>query len=278
MDCEIAIVGGGPAAMSAAIYAARAERSVKVIERDMVGGQSALTHDIANYPGFPDGVNGQDLAEAMKKQSERFGAEFVTGEAKGLAREAGGFRVDLPDGISLLARVVIIGSGSDPRKLGVEGEDALRGRGVSYCGTCDAPFFREKRVVVVGGGDSALKEALHLAKFASHVTIVHRRDALRGEKFYQKQIFEHEKINVRWNTVVEQINGEKKVESVTLRNVEDQSEETFETDGVFIFIGTTPNTAFCCDLLPADCGEHIRTDLDMKTEVDGLLHHALSQE
>lgn len=271
MDCDLVIVGGGPAGLAAAIYAGRAEMKVVLLEKALVGGQVSLTMDIANYPGFPEGVDGPQLAQKMRTQAERYGVEFRQAEATGIARDAerGVFTVTLKKG-ELVAPSVIIASGSDPRMLDVPGEKEFRGRGVSYCGTCDAPFFRDKRVVVVGGGDSALKESLHIAKFASSVTILHRRDEFRGEKVYQKQILSTDRIDVLWNTVLAEIQGGTSVDKVVIRHVQTEETETLETDGVFIFIGTTPNTDLICHLVPADCGGHITTDLDMMTQVPGL--------
>jgi thioredoxin reductase (NADPH) len=268
--CEIVVIGGGPAAMAAAIYAGRAGRCVKVLERGVVGGQSALTYDIANYPGFPDGIGGTELADRMRRQAETFGAAFLAGEASAVQRlEDGSFRVCLREEC-LSSEVVIVATGSDPRRLEVPGEAELRGRGVSYCATCDGPFFRDKRVVVVGGGDSALKEALHLAKFASAITIVHRRDAFRAEHAYRAEVKAHPAITVRWNAVVREIRGEKTVTGVLLEDTATGRTEELPTDGVFIFIGTEPNTRFLCPILEADCGGHVETGPDMQTSVPGL--------
>ncbi|MBN1257873.1 MAG: thioredoxin-disulfide reductase [Planctomycetes bacterium] len=269
MECDIAIIGGGPAGLAAAIYAARADLKTILLEKALIGGQVALTMDVANYPGFPENIDGPTLADRMKVQAERFGAEILTAEALGLKQDGEGYVIQLAKE-ELRTTVVIIATGSDPRMLGVPGEEELRGRGVSYCGTCDAPFFRNKKVVVVGGGDAALKEALHIAKFASTVDLMHRRDALRGEKIYQKQIMEHEKIKVCWNTIVTKINGKKAVTSVTTQDTQTgQSGETI-TDGVFIFVGTKPNTGIVKDLLPDSEGQHIKTETDMMTSLPGL--------
>jgi len=271
MQCDIAIIGGGPAALAAAIYAARSAFETKIVERALVGGQSALTADIANYPGFPDGIGGQELSDRMRKQAERFGATFVSGEVDHVERrgEAEDFKICMKNDC-IECRVVIVASGASPRYLGVPGEEEYRGRGVSYCGTCDGPFFRDKRLIVVGGGDSALKEALHLAKFASELTIVHRRDAFRAERIYQTQVDAHEKISVRWNAVVEAILGDKTVTGVRLRDTETDETEERDADGVFIFVGAEPNTNFLCNLVEADCGGHVETGDDMMTRIPGL--------
>ncbi len=267
--CSLVIIGGGPAGLAAAIYAGRADMKPILLERALVGGQVAQTMDIANYPGFPEGVDGPQLAEKMQAQAERFGVEFRTQEVLSLHRDGDDFLVKTK-GDEIQASAVILASGADPRLLSVPGEKELRGRGVSYCGTCDGPFFRNKRVVVVGGGDSALKEALHLCKFVSELTLVHRRDELRGEKIYQRQVFATDKINIRWDTVATTIKGENNVESVILQNVKTKAEEDFATDGVFIFVGSMPNTSLLKDLLPQDAGGHVQTDADMMTAIPGL--------
>lgn len=269
MDCDVIIIGGGPAGLSAAVYAGRAELRVVLLEKGLVGGQVSQTMDIANYPGFPEGIDGPQLAEKMRAQAERYGVEFRVEEAKDIGRDDDAFVVTLAKG-KLRAPAVIIATGSDPRKLGIPGESELRGRGVSYCGTCDAPFFRNKRVVVIGGGDSALKESLHIAKFASEITLIHRRDSFRAEKIYQKQIDTTEKIKVRWNAVVTSVEGDPSVQAVQVEDVNTGATSRIETDGVFIFIGTVPNTNLICKLVPANCGGHIETDLDMMTAVPGL--------
>ena len=268
-EYEIIIVGGGPAGLAAAVYAGRADRKVLLLERGLIGGQVALTMDIANYPGFAEGIDGPKLAERMRAQAERYGVEFHQAEARSISRDNGMFTLELAEE-TLRSPVVIVATGSTPRKLGVPGEEELRGRGVSYCGTCDAPFFRNKRVLVVGGGDTALKEALHLAKFASEITIVHRRDEFRAEKIYQKQVLSTEKIRVLWDSKLVGIMGEKSVQSARVHSLKTGTEENIETEGVFIFVGTTPNTSLICKLIPANCQGHIDTDIDMMTAIPGL--------
>ncbi len=271
MPCErdLVIIGGGPAGLAAAIYAGRGDLKTTVLERLMVGGQVALTTDIANYPGFPESVTGPDLAAKMRAQAERFGVEFLNAEATDLTRDNEAFTVHTQEE-TFCAKTVVLAAGSDPRKLGVPGEDAFRGSGVSYCGTCDAPFFRDKKVLAVGGGDAALKESLHLAKFASDVVLIHRRDAFRAEKIYQKQVVSHEHIDVRWFTELREIRGDNKVASVTLEQNQTGERSELAVDGVFIFVGTIPNTGLLSTLLPEAAGGHVKTDLDMMTEIPGL--------
>lgn len=267
---DTAIVGGGPAALAAAIYAGRAELKTVLLERIALGGQVALTHAIDNYPGFPEGVDGPALTEQMAAQARRFGAEIQTEEVIKVELD-GNVKVVSTSENTYRAPTVILAMGADPRKLGVPGEEELRGRGVSYCGTCDAPFFREKKVVAVGGGDTALKEALFIAKFAREVVVVHRRQEFRAERIYQTEARKHPKINFELDAVVERINGEAKVEGVEIRNVKTDEKKELPCDGVFIFIGHVPNTDFLGkDLLPLDAAGHIEVDLNMMTAVPGI--------
>lgn len=268
-EYDVVIIGGGPAALSAAVYSGRAELKTLILERAMVGGQAALSHEIDNYPGFPEGIDGPTLCQQMQQQATRFGAELRTEEATTIE----------VDGLTKIVRtsageyrtpVVLLATGADPRKLGVPGEEELRGRGVSYCATCDGPFFRDKDVVVVGGGDAALKEALFLTKFVSQATIVHRRQEFRAEKIYQTQVRQSEKTVLQLDCVVERIFGEGKVAGVTVRNVKTDATQDLSCDGVFIFIGHEPNTQFLSSLLPLDPGGHIETGWDMMTSVPGV--------
>ena len=240
---DVIIVGSGPAGLTAAVYTARANLKPLVIEGfPGAGGQLMLTTDVENYPGFPDGIMGPELMEAMEKQAARFDAEIVAQSAT---------RVDLserPFGIwagdhEWRARTLIISTGASAKWLGVPGEERLRGRGVSACATCDGFFFRARELVVVGGGDTAMEEASFLTKFASKVTIVHRRDEFRASKIMQERALANPKIDVVWNTVVDEITGNGAVNGVKLRNVNDGTVNDFATDGVFMAIGHTPNTS-----------------------------------
>ena len=268
-EFDLIIVGGGPASLSAAIYGGRAELKTLVFERLMIGGQVATTWQVDNYPGFPEGVEGPELIQRMEAQAKRFGAEFRNEEVT-LIELDGETKVVTTKNAQYRSPTLILATGADPKKLGVPGEDELRGRGVSYCGTCDAPFFRDKNVVVVGGGDAALKEALFIARFAAHITIVHRRDEFRGEKIQQTEVLENPGISVEWDTVVERINGKDKVESVSLRNVKTDQTRDLPCDGVFIFIGHEPNTGFLCNLFGEECAGEIETGFDMQTQIPGL--------
>ena len=264
------IVGGGPAALAAAVYSGRAELRTLVLERSALGGQVVLTDAIDNYPGFPEGVSGPDLTELMARQARRFGAEIITAEVTKVELEGDIMKLVTTSDNTYRARALILAMGADPRKLGVPGEEELRGRGVSYCGTCDAPFFRDKKVVVVGGGDAALKEALFITKFAREVVLVHRRQGFRAEKIYQTEARENPKIAFELDAVVERILGEQRVEGAEVRNVKTDERKTVSCDGIFIFIGTVPNTAFLGNMFGVDAGGHIETDGDMTTSIPGV--------
>ena len=266
---DIVIVGGGPAALATAIYAGRAELKTLVLERMFLGGQVVQTHEVDNYPGFPDGIDGVELIQRMEAQARRFGAEFRTEDVTGVELD-GDVKVVKTSENTHRSLTMILATGADPRKLGVPGEEELRGRGVSYCGTCDAPFFRDKKVAVVGGGDTALKEAIFIAKFASEVVIVHRRQEFRAERIYQTEARENPKISFELNSVVDRIGGEERVEGVDIHNVKTDATKTIPCDGVFIFVGNVPNTHFLCNLFPVDCGGHVETDINMMTSAPGI--------
>jgi thioredoxin reductase (NADPH) len=266
---KVLILGSGPAGLSAALYAARAELEPVVLTGTELGGQAGLTHTIENYPGFPDGVGGPALGELFQKQAERFGAkvEFDTAQNVDLSQRP--FRVITDNGI-YLAESLIIGTGARPNHLEVPGEYELTGKGVSYCATCDGWFFKDKKVMVVGGGDSALEEGLFLTRFASSVTIVHRRDTLRAGKVLQIRAFNHPKVNFVWNSVVTGVAGSDKVTAVALKNTQTGEESSLETDGVFIFIGHTPNTQMFEGQLEMFDGGYIRSNPQMETSVPGV--------
>ncbi|MBI4761384.1 MAG: thioredoxin-disulfide reductase [Chloroflexota bacterium] len=266
---KVLILGSGPTGYAAALYAARAELQPVVLTGTQLGGQAALTHIIENYPGFPEGVGGAELGELFQKQAERFGAvtEFDTANAVDLSKRP--FRVTTDSG-EYLADVLIIATGASPNHLNIPGEVELTGRGVSYCATCDGWFFKDKKVVVVGGGDSALEEGLFITRYASSVTIIHRRDTLRAGAILQKRAMNHPKIKFIWDTVVTEAIGTEKLEGVKLKNVKTGEESTLETDGLFIFIGHTPNTQmFKGQLEMTDLG-YIKVNEKMETNVRGV--------
>lgn len=239
---KVVIIGSGPAGLTAALYTARANLSPVVIAGPQFGGQVALTHEIENYPGFPGG-SGTELIEIMKAQAERFGARIDMDVVLSVDFSHGSPFSVRTGNLEYVADAVIVTAGASPRLLGVPGEAEYTGRGVSYCGTCDGFFFRGKRIVVVGGGDSAIKESLFLTKFASHIDVIHRRDTLRAEAELQRRAFEHEKISFIWNTVVERIEGENgKVTSVQLRDVQTGEVRQYPTEASSCSSGTSRTT------------------------------------
>jgi len=265
---RVLILGAGPAGLSAALYAARAELQPVVLTGIQPGGQAALTHTIENYPGFPQGVGGAELGELFQRQAERFGArlEFDSASAVDLSRRP--FRVTADNG-DYTAEVLIITTGASPNHLDIPGESELTGKGVSYCATCDGWFFKDKPVVVIGGGDSALEESLFLTRYASSVTIIHRRDSLRAGAVLQKRAQENPSIHFIWDTIVTGISGSQKVEAVNLKNVKTGSETSFPTAGVFIFIGHTPNTQLFAGQLAMEKG-YIKVDDRMQASLPGV--------
>lgn len=268
-EYEVVIVGGGPAGLAAGLYTARAMRRTLLLERKVLGGQIALTSVVENYPGFPDGINGFDLGLAMHRQAEKYGLETAYTEVTAIEKVGERFRLRTMDD-ELWARAVIVAAGADPNRLGVPGEERLTGRGVSYCGTCDAAFFRDQEVAVVGGGDAAMDEALFIARYARSVHVIHRRDTLRASKVLQERAFANPKIDFVWNTVVEQIEGAEAVERVHLRSVRTGERWVMPVAAVFIFIGQHPNTEWLGGLVPLDAGGHVPVNLWMETPVPGL--------
>ena len=266
---KMLILGSGPAGLSAALYAARAELAPVLLTGSQLGGQAALTYTIENYPGFPEGVGGAQLGELFQKQAEHFGTRVEFDTANKVDLSARPFKVETDAG-EYEADTLVVTTGADPVHLNVPGEDTLLGRGVSYCATCDGAFFKDKKVVVVGGGDSALEETLFLTRYATSIAIIHRRDELRAGAILQKRAKDHPKISFIWNTVVTEILGTGKVESVRLKNNQTGEESTFETDGVFIFIGHTPNTQLFEEQLKMDSHGYIETDMLMQTSVPGV--------
>ncbi len=266
---KVLVLGSGPAGLSAALYAARAELEPVVLSGIQLGGQAALTFAVENYPGFPEGVGGAQLGELFQKQAEHFGAkvEFETASAVDLSERP--FRVTADNG-EYLADTLIVATGASSNPLGVPGEAELTGRGVSYCATCDGWFFKDKKVMVVGGGDSALEEGLFITRYASSVTIVHRRDELRASPLLQKRAAEHPKVEFIWNTVVTEVLGSDKVEAVRLKDVKTGEERVLETDGLFIFIGHTPNTSMFKGQLEMDPLGYLKVDDHMQTSKAGV--------
>ena len=266
---DVIVIGSGPAGLTAAIYTSRNEFRTLVIAGSSWGGQLMLTTEIENFPGFSEGVMGPELMENMRRQAEKFGAEIIFEDATSVDFKSKPFRVKAGDN-TYEARSVIIATGASRRWLGLESEQRLRGKGVSVCATCDGPFFRDKKVVIVGGGDTALKEALELTKFAKEVKIIHRRNRLRASRFLQKRAFSNPKIGFIWNAVVQEIIGEERVEGVQLKRTDTGEEFTIECDGVFIAIGSKPNTEIFRNQIELDKDGYIITHDETKTSVEGV--------
>jgi thioredoxin reductase (NADPH) len=268
-NVKVLILGSGPAGLSAALYTARGNLEPVVLTGIEFGGQVSLTYTVENYPGFPEGVGGQQLVELFQKQAEKFGAsiEFDTATAVDLSKRP--FTITT-ENVIYKADTLIVATGATPLHLGVPGEVQLTGRGVSYCATCDGWFFKEKDVIVVGGGDSALEEALFLTRYAKSITIVHRRNELRAGAILQRRAKADPKISFVWNTVISEIVGTDKVEAVRLKNVGSGSIREQKTDGVFIFIGHRPNTQLFNRQLELDDHGYLKTNVLMETNVPGV--------
>lgn len=266
---DVIIIGAGPAGLAAAIYTGRARRKTLVLEKAIPGGQILLTDWIENYPGFPEGIAPFELMENFRKQALRFGAIIENDEVRSLERQKEGWLVH---GLQndYFSKAVIIATGSTYRRLGLESETRLTGRGVCYCATCDGAFFRDKVVAVVGGGDNALTEALYLTKFCRLIYIIHRRQAFRAVKILQERVEASDKIKVLWNSVVEEIVGDNKVEGLKIRNVVNQEESFLKVDGVFISIGMEPQSAFVRELVELNEWGQIKVRENMATNQPGL--------
>lgn len=267
---DLAIIGGGGAGLTAAIYAARARRDTVVFERKLTGGQIATTDAVENFPGFPRGVNGFDLGQLMLAQAEKFGARVVYEDAVALRKGPGRHFTVEAAGETYEARAVIVTAGAEYNHLDVPGEAELTGRGVSYCATCDAAFFKDMDVVVVGGGDAALDEGLFLTRYARSVNVIHRRDQLRASALLQERAFANPKMSFTWDTIIERINGDDAVASVDVRNVKTGETRTLATSAVFIFIGQVPNNQLLKGIVDLDGGGHALVDLQMRSNVPGL--------
>jgi thioredoxin reductase (NADPH) len=268
-DYDLIIAGGGPAGLTAGLYAARAMLRTLLLEKMTPGGQAATTFHIENYPGFPEGISGPDLAQAMENQAKKFGLEVTYGQVKKMSFQEPLWQVEYEDQ-KFLAKAVIVASGVEPRKLGVPGEETLRGRGVSYCATCDGPFFKDQEIGVVGGGDSAVEEALYLTRFAAKVHLVHRRNALRAEKIIQERAFQNPKIEFLWDTVVTRVLGDSGVEGLELQNVKTKALRTLKVGGVFLYVGSLSNTEFLKGIVNLDEQGYVVTDDQMATSAPGV--------
>ena len=266
---DVIITGGGPAGLSAGIYTSRARLSTLLIERLAIGGQIATAEWVDNYPGFPDGIGGFELGQLMHRQATKYGLETVTADVTGISPGEKQKVVNTTGG-DYVARAVIIAGGSKRQKLGVPGEEEFTGKGVSYCATCDAAFFRDQPVAVVGGGDAAITEAIHLTKFASRVTVIHRRHELRATRILQEIAFAESDMEFCWDSTVEAIEGEGFVERLRLNNVLTGGKSTLAVAGVFISIGFQPDTEFLKGMVPMDAAGHIITNERMETGITGI--------
>jgi len=267
---EVVIIGGGPAGLTAGLYTARARLNSLLIERGLVGGQIANAGWVENYPGFPEGISGFELGQLIHRQATQYGLKTVIAETTGIELQENQKVVKTTEG-DFIARVVIIAGGSRRQTLDVPGEEEFTGKGVSYCATCDATFFKEKPVAVVGGGDDAITEALHLAKFASRVTVIHRRHQLRATRILQERAFSEPKIEFLWDSTVEKIEGQDSVKRLRLHQVQTGAKSILEVAGIFISVGYKPDTDSLKGILPLDAAGHIITNEKMETEIPGIL-------
>ena len=266
---DVIIIGGGPAGLTAGLYTTRAGLSTLLIEKGVIGGQIANAELVENYPGFPDGISGFELGQLMHQQAMRYGLETIGAEVVALEPRDKTRLVRTSDG-EYVARAVIIAGGSELSKLGVPREERLTGKGVSYCATCDGPLFKDKTVAVVGGGDAAITEALFLAKLCSKVFVIHRRNQLRASRILQERAFAEPRIEFIWDTVVDEIIGDERLEALKTRNVKTGEVSTLDVSAVFIYIGFSPNTGYLKGLVPLDSAGLVITNERMETTTPGI--------
>ena len=267
-DKDVIVIGGGPAGLTAAQYSSRSNLKTALIEEMAPGGQVILISDLENYPGFPEPVNGMELSQKMEEQARNFGTEIINGTVKKLEKIDNIYHIEM-DNKTITSYAVIIATGAKHRELGIPGEEEFKGRGVSYCATCDGPFFRDKKILVVGGGDAACDEATYLSKLTDKVVMIHRRDRFRAQKSLADRVMNNRKIEVRFNTVCKEIKGSMKVEKAVFEKTDDKSSYEEEFDAVFVFVGSIPQTQAVEDL-PKDDGGYIITDCNMETSKKGL--------
>ncbi|MCX6016287.1 MAG: thioredoxin-disulfide reductase [Chloroflexales bacterium] len=270
MHTRVAIIGSGPAGLTAALYAARASLEPLVIRGLQPGGLIATTSEVENYPGFVDGIGGYELSDNMEKQAMRFGAKFKDTLITSIDASQRPFVLHTDDGEPITADTIIVSTGASPRHLGVPGEEKLANRGVSYCATCDGFFFREKRVVVVGGGNSAIDEGLFLTRYVTELVIIHRRDSLRADPILQERAFANPKVRFVWDSTVDEVLGEQSVTGVKIRNLKTGEITQLDTEGVFPYIGHVPNTGIFKGLLDLDENGFIKSEGNTRTNVPGI--------
>ena len=267
---DLIIAGAGPAGLTAGVYAARARLDVVLYEKMLPGGQVAATDLVENYPGFPKGISGSELMSRIAEQAEKFGLNVESKSVEKICRRGNLCLVKTEDGEEHPSKTVIVATGAEPKSLGVPGEAKFKGRGISYCATCDGPLYQGKKVAVVGGGDSAVEEALFLTRFAEKVYLIHRRDKLRATQLLQNRTFENKKIEFVWDSVVTEIRGEKSLESAVIKNVKTERLSELGVDGLFVYIGTVPNSDLFEEDIERDNRGFIITDQDMATSIEGV--------
>ena len=265
------IIGGGPAGLTAGIYLSRARMDTILVEKMSPGGQAILTEIIENYPGFSKGISGPELMQNMEKQAVGFGLQIKFGQViKIKYSKKSKIKIVKTEDEEYKAYTVIIASGAEARKLDIPGEEEFQGRGVSYCGTCDAPFFKDKKIVLIGGGDTAIEEALYLSKFAREITVIHRRDRLRAAKILQERIFSNKAINFSWNSIPVKIIGKNKVEGILIRDIKENQEKEIACEGVFVFVGYLPKTDFLENIIRLTDKGYVYTDDNMMSSLEGI--------
>jgi thioredoxin reductase (NADPH) len=266
---DLVIIGGGPAGLTSGLYARRSRLNTLLIEKLIPGGQILTTDWVDNYPGFPEGISGFDLVDKMRRQAERFELPIISDEVVSLSLQGSEKIISGTQGV-YTAKALIIASGATHKKLGVPGEEILGGKGVSYCATCDGPFFRDQEIAVVGGGDTAVQEALYLTRFVKKIYLIHRRDQLRATKILQERALSDPAIQPVWNAVVESIQGKDQVEEIRIRKVDGSPGQAFSVQGVFVFVGILPNTDWLKGSFPLDPQGFIETNSDLATSIPGI--------
>lgn len=265
---DMLVLGAGPAGLTAAIYASRANLRVLICEEKLSGGEIAATEQLDNFPGFPEGINGMEFGQRLEQQALRFGAKIVSASIETV--ELDGERKKILTTVGEYSgRTVVVATGTKPQNLGVPGEEKLRGRGISFCATCDGPFFRGRKVAVIGGGDAAVEEALYLTRFVGGVLLVHRRDTLRAVPYLQEKLLNHPNVEVLWDTVVKGFVGEQKLEHIVVQNLRDESTQEISVDGAFLYVGRIPNSSFLSGV-EKDANGYIITNEEMETSIPSV--------